>query len=122
MTMNPINKSVIEVEGLSKYYGEFPAVRNLSFAVQPGEIVGLVGANGAGKTTTLRAITGILRPTAGRVRVCGHDLETETVAAKQQFAYVPDTGQPYDLLTVTEHLHFVALAYRVRNAEDKYAS
>ena len=121
MTMNPINTSVIEVDDLSKHYGELAAVRNLSFAVQPGEIVGLVGANGAGKTTTLRAITGILRPSAGTVRIVGFDIEREPMAAKQQFAYVPDTIHPYDLLTVTEHLHFVALAYRVANAEAKYA-
>src|SRR3989442_10456174 len=120
--MNQINKPVIEVEDFSKKYGEFTAVRNLSFAVQPGEIVGLVGANGAGKTTTLRAITGILRPSAGTVRIVGFDIEREPVAAKQQFAYVPDTIHPYDLLTVTEHLHFVALAYRVANAEAKYAA
>src|SRR6266571_4591099 len=119
--MNPINHSVIDVEDLSKHYGEFTAVRNLSFNVQPGEIVGLVGANGAGKTTTLRAITGILRPTLGTIRVGGFDIEREPVAAKQQFAYVPDTIHPYDLLTVTEHLHFIALAYRVANAEAKYA-
>jgi ABC-2 type transport system ATP-binding protein len=118
--MNPINEPVIEVENFSKNYGDFTAVRNLSFAVHPGEIIGLVGANGAGKTTTLRAITGILRPSAGRVRIVGFDIEREPVAAKQQFAYVPDTIHPYDLLTVTEHLHFIALAYRVAEAEAKY--
>ncbi len=120
--MNPINQPVIEVEDFSKNYGEFTAVRNLSFVVQPGEIVGLVGANGAGKTTTLRAITGILRPSAGIIRIVGFDIEREPVAAKHQFAYVPDTLHAYDLLTVTEHLHFVALAYRVANAEAKYAA
>src|SRR6266404_3067421 len=113
---------VIEVEGFSRTYGDFAAVRDLSFTVRPGEIVGLVGANGAGKTTTLRAITGILRPTTGTIRVSGRDIEHEPVAAKQQFAYIPDTVHPYDLLTVTEHLHFVALAYRVENAETKYAA
>jgi len=121
-TMNQINKPVIEVEDFSKEYGEFNAVRHLSFAVQPGEIVGLVGANGAGKTTTLRGITGILRPSAGTVRIVGFDIEREPVSAKQQFAYVPDTIHPYDLLTVTEHLHFIALAYRVADAEAKYAA
>jgi len=113
---------VVEVENFSKSYGEFRAVRDLTFAVQPGQIVGLVGANGAGKTTTLRAITGILRPTSGRVCVAGCDIEKESVAAKGQFAYIPDTVHPYDLLTVTEHLHFVALAYRIENAERKYAA
>src|SRR3989475_12775192 len=113
--MNQINKPVIEVEDFSKKYGEFTAVRNLSFAVQPGEIVGLVGANGAGKTTTLRAISGILRPSAGTIRVCGFNIEKEPIEAKQCFAYIPDTVHPYELLTVAEHLHFVALAYRIRN-------
>src|SRR5437870_1672465 len=122
MTMNPINTSVIEVDDFSKHYGDFTAVRNLSFAVQPGEIVGLVGANGAGKTTTLRAITGILRPSAGAIRVSSHDIEKEPIAAKRRFAYIPDTVHPYDLLTVTEHLHFIALTYRIEDAPAKYAA
>ena len=115
------NSAVIEVEDLSKKYGEFAAVTDLSFSVRAGEIVGLVGANGAGKTTTLRAITGILRPTTGTIRVSGHDIERAAVAAKRAFAYIPDTVHPYDVLTVTEHLHFIALAYRISNAESKYA-
>jgi ABC-2 type transport system ATP-binding protein len=118
--MKPDDAGVIEVVSLTKNYGDFTAVRELSFTVRPGEIVGLVGANGAGKTTTLRAITGILRPTQGIIRVGGCDLEQQPVAAKQQFAYIPDTVHPYDLLTVTEHLHFIALAYRIERAEEKY--
>src|SRR6266403_4284938 len=120
--MNQNNLPVIEVEGLRKHYGELAAVRDLGFTVEPGQMVGLVGANGAGKTTTLRAITGILRPTVGRIRIHGYDIEKEPVAAKQQFAYIPDTIHPYDLLTVTEHLHFIALAYRIENAERKYSA
>ena len=111
---------VIDVENFGKKYGDFAAVSSLSFAVHPGEIVGLVGANGAGKTTTLRAITGILRPSSGTIRVGGHDIERESVAAKRQMAYIPDTVHPYDLLTVTEHLHFIALAYRIDDATSKY--
>jgi len=120
--MNPGNIPVIEVEGFTKTYDEFAAVQDLSFAVHSGEIVGLVGANGAGKTTTLRAVSGIVRPTRGGIRVAGHDIGREPVAAKRQFAYLPDTCHPYDLLTVTEHVHFIALAYRVENAEAKYAA
>lgn len=120
--MNQRTALAIELQGFSKNYGEFAAVKDLSFAVGAGEIVGLVGANGAGKTTTLRAITGILRPTAGTVRVGGFDLVNEPIACKKQFAYIPDTIHPYDLLTVTEHLHFIALAYHVENAEAKYAA
>jgi ABC-2 type transport system ATP-binding protein len=120
--MKHLHPSVIEVAGFAKSYGDFAAVRDLSFTVRPGEIIGIVGANGAGKTTTLRAITGILRPSAGTIRINGHEIEKEPVAAKQQFAYIPDTVHPYDLLTVTEHLHFIALAYRIENAESKYAA
>ena len=98
--MNTPDPAVV-VDHFGKRYGAFTAVSELSFSVRPGEIVGLVGANGAGKTTTLRAITGILRPTAGTIRVCGHDIEKEPIAAKRQFAYIPDTVHPYDLLTVT---------------------
>jgi ABC-2 type transport system ATP-binding protein len=120
--MHSNDSPVIEVASLSKNYGDFSAVADLSFNVRAGEIVGLVGANGAGKTTTLRAITGILRLSAGTIRVSGHDIEHAPVAAKRPFAYIPDTIHPYDLLTVTEHLHFVALAYRVANAESRYAA
>lgn len=119
--MNWNDSLVIEVENFSKCYGPLAAVADLSFSVRPGEIVGLVGANGAGKTTTLRAITGILRPSAGRIRVGGHDIERTPVAAKRAFAYIPDTIHPYDLLTVREHLHFIALTYQVTKAELKYA-
>ena len=120
--MNQNNLPVIAVERFGKSYDDFVAVRDLGFTVEPGQIVGLVGANGAGKTTTLRAITGILRPTVGRIRIHGYDIEKEPVAAKQQFAYIPDTVHPYDLLTVVEHLHFIALAYRIENAERKYSA
>ena len=111
----------VQVEHFGKSYGDFVAVADLSFVVRPGEILGLVGANGAGKTTTLRAISGILRPSRGRICVAGQDIERTPVAAKQRFAYVPDTIHPYDLLTVSEHLHFVALAYRIADAPQKYA-
>jgi ABC-2 type transport system ATP-binding protein len=119
----PVNDSpVIEVQNLSKSYGDVQAVANLSFEVQPGEILGLVGANGAGKTSALRSITGILRPSSGSVRIAGHDIEREPVGAKHAFAYIPDTIHAYDLLTVREHLHFIALAYHVDHAEAKYDS
>ncbi len=120
--MIPPRSPAVSVEAFSKNYGAFEAVSALTFTVEPGEIVGLVGANGAGKTTTLRAITGILRPTAGRISVGGFDLEKDPISAKQRFAYIPDTVHPYELLTVTEHLHFVALAYRIKDARSKYAA
>jgi len=104
---------MLEVEGFAKRYGDVQAVVDLSFTVAPGEILGLVGPNGAGKTTTLRALAGILKPSAGRIRIAGHDLQRDSVEAKRALAFVPDTPNPFELLTVVEHLHFTALAYRV---------
>jgi len=112
---------LIEVEHFSKSYGSAgkeKAVDDLSFAVAPGDILGLVGPNGAGKTTTLRAIAGILRPGAGTLRVAGLDVVKQPIEAKRLLALVPDTPNPYELLTVREHLEFVRLAYDLRDGED----
>ncbi len=110
---------MIQVEGLCKSYGDFPAVRDLSFSVAAGEILGLVGHNGAGKTTTIRSITGIIVPTSGRIQIAGHDLAKEPLAAKAAIAFIPDEPHLFDYLTVEEHLHFVARLYRVLNAVDR---
>jgi ABC-2 type transport system ATP-binding protein len=104
---------VIEVTGLSKAFGTFTAVRDLSFAVRPGEVLGLVGPNGAGKTTTLRAIAGIIPPTTGQVRLAGRDLSTEPVEAKRVLAFFTDEPRLFDYLTVRQHLSFVARLYAV---------
>jgi ABC-2 type transport system ATP-binding protein len=105
----------IVVEEYHKTYGETVAVAGLSFAVDPGEILGLVGPNGAGKTTTLRALAGILTPTRGRLLIAGHDIAKEPVAAKAALAYVPDDPRLFDQLTVWEHLQFVAGVYRLKD-------
>lgn len=101
---------------LAKLYGELVAVKDLSFSVAPGEVLGLVGPNGAGKTTTLRSIAGIVRPTAGRIRIAGHDLATAPVAAKRVLAFIPDEPHLFEYLTVEEHLRFTARLYGVRDA------
>jgi ABC-2 type transport system ATP-binding protein len=108
---------VIEIEGLEKFYGDLPAVQALSFAVGPGEVLGLVGPNGAGKTTTLRSIAGIVIPTRGRVRIAGRDLATDPVGAKSALAFIPDEPHLFDYLTVEEHLRFVARLYHVGDVE-----
>jgi ABC-2 type transport system ATP-binding protein len=96
--------SMIEVERLSKSYGTRAAVRDVSFVVQPGEVVGLIGLNGAGKTTTLQSIAGIIRPDEGSVRIAGADLGTHPVAAKRQLAFVADEPEFFEYMTVEEHL------------------
>src|SRR5581483_6558776 len=98
----------ILVDDYHKLYGSTVAVAGITFAVAPGEILGLVGPNGAGKTSTLRALAGILRPTRGRLLIAGHDIVREPVAAKAALAYVPDDPQLFDRLTVWEHFRFMA--------------
>jgi ABC-2 type transport system ATP-binding protein len=108
---------MIEVSALTKRYGNFTAVRELSFAVRPGEVLGLVGPNGAGKTSTLRCLAGIIPATAGVVRIAGHDIATDPVAAKRQLAFFPDEPRLFDYLTVRQHLNFVARVYGVAGHE-----
>ncbi len=102
---------MIEVSSYSKVYGEEAAVRDLSFRVEAGEILGLVGPNGAGKTTTLRAIAGVIPPTEGTLLVAGHDILTDPIAAKRELAIVPDDPHLFNALTVWEHLEFTAQVF-----------
>jgi ABC-2 type transport system ATP-binding protein len=106
---------MIEVEGLTKTYGSFAAVSDLSFRVDAGEVLGLVGPNGAGKTTTLRCMAGIIPPVRGEIRICGHSLSGEPQAAKQNLAFMPDEPRLFDYLTIGEHLQFTARIYGVRD-------
>jgi len=108
---------MIEVSGLGKRYGDFVAVRDLSFSVRPGEVLGLVGPNGAGKTTTLRSVAGIIPPSTGAVRINGHDLLGDPLAAKRALAFFPDEPRLFDYLTVRQHLAFVARVYGVAGHE-----
>jgi ABC-2 type transport system ATP-binding protein len=105
------NIEVLEVLHLSKDYKNFRAVDDLSFTLSPGEVVGLLGPNGAGKTTTMRCMAGILRPTLGTVTINGYDLVQEQAKAKAGLAYVPEVPSLYELLTVDEHLRFVAMCF-----------
>jgi ABC-2 type transport system ATP-binding protein len=109
---------MITVSHFSKNYKGFAAVKDLSFTVAPGEILGLLGPNGAGKTTTLRALCGIVPPTAGHLSIAGHDIVKDPIAAKKNLGYIPDDPRLFDTLTVWEHLAFTAAAYRVPNFEE----
>jgi ABC-2 type transport system ATP-binding protein len=108
---------VIDVERLTKVYGDVTAVDDLSFHVPAGEVLGLVGPNGAGKTTTLRTLAGIVRPTSGRVAVAGLSITDDPIEAKRHLAFIPDEPQLFEHLTVEEHLRFVARLYGVADAE-----
>jgi ABC-2 type transport system ATP-binding protein len=105
---------MIEVSDLTKRYGSFTAVRDLTFSVRPGEVLGLVGPNGAGKTSTLRCLAGIIPASKGMVRIAGHDIASDPIAAKRALAFFPDEPRLFEYLTVRQHLNFVARIYGVR--------
>src|SRR5438034_3031472 len=109
----------IAVEHLKRAYGVFTAVDDLSFAVQPGEIVGLIGPNGAGKTTTLRSLAGILRPTSGRVAIDGHDIVEDPIEAKRRLAFMPDEPHLFEYLTVEEHLRLIGRLYGISGIDER---
>ena len=102
---------MIELEKLTKLYGSFRAVDAISLTVPKGTLSGFLGPNGAGKTTTLRMIAGILRPTSGKVRIGGHDIGINPIAAKSSLGFIPDRPFVYDKLTGSEFLRFVAGLY-----------
>jgi len=108
---------MIEVDALTKRYGSFTAVRELSLVVRPGEVLGLVGPNGAGKTSTLRCLAGIIPASSGAVRIAGHDISKDPVTAKRALAFFPDEPRLFEYLSVRQHLNFVARIYGVRNHE-----
>jgi ABC-2 type transport system ATP-binding protein len=110
---------VIDVSHLTKKYGDFTAVNDFSFRVQPGEIVGLIGPNGAGKTSTLRCLVGIQRPSGGTVTIGGHDIVTDPVEAKRRLAFMADEPHLFEYLTVAEHLRLTARIYSVRDYESR---
>jgi len=113
---------VIEVRNLTKNYGKFKAVDDLSIRVVAGEIVGLIGPNGAGKTSTLRCIAGIQAPSTGTISIGGHDIVKDPVQAKRCFAFMADEPQLFEYLTVNEHLRLTARIYETNNFETRAKS
>ncbi|MDY6850455.1 MAG: ABC transporter ATP-binding protein [Thermodesulfobacteriota bacterium] len=99
---------MIEVDHISKYFGPVPAVRDVSFCVSPGEILGFLGPNGAGKTTTMRILTGFYPPTHGSARVAGLDVFEDSLAVRKKIGYLPENAPLYGEMTVRDYLGFVA--------------
>lgn len=103
--MSPPSAQIpLYIKNLTKTFGHKTVVAAVSLKLLPGEIYALVGPNGAGKTTLLKMIAGLLQPTSGEVRIFGHDINTESVAAKKTFAYISDDPVPYEFLTGEEFL------------------
>jgi len=98
---------MIEVDHLTKLYGDFPAVTNISFTAAKGEILGFLGPNAAGKTTTMRILTGFMPPTSGTARIAGHDVVTESLEARKRIGYLPETVPLYTDMTVKSYLAFM---------------
>lgn len=108
---------MLVVKELSKSFKKNLAVDNISFTINEGSIVGLLGSNGAGKTTTIKTIAGLLRKDKGEILIDGSS--NTSIAAKKKFSYIPETPELYDMLTVKEHLQFIAHAYNVSDWQEK---
>ena len=101
---------MIEARGLTKYFGSFAAIRDVSFEVHQGEVVAFLGPNGAGKSTTLKVLTGYLAPSAGVARIAGHDMSTDRLAGSTRLGYLPENGPLYSDMTPRSLLEFFAKA------------
>jgi gliding motility-associated transport system ATP-binding protein len=110
---------VIEVQHITKRYGNVTAVDDVSFRVERGEILGFLGPNGAGKTTTMRILTGYMPPSEGRAMVAGYDVFNDPIAAKRRTGYLPETPPLYPEMTAREYLDFVARIKGVPGGERK---
>ena len=105
---DPGQTVLIEIEGLTKRFGAFTAVDNVSFSVSRGEVLGFLGPNGAGKSTTMRMLAGFMIPTAGTARIQGHDVQTDGVAARRVLGFLPEGAPTYGEMSVTGFLRFCA--------------
>ena len=108
---------MLQIEHLTKTYGEKKAVDDLSLHILPGEIYGFIGHNGAGKTTTLKSVAGILRFDAGEIRIAGTSIRTDALGCKRKLAYIPDNPDLYDYMTGIQYLNFIANIFGVSAAD-----
>lgn len=99
---------MLAIEHLSKYYGQHKVVDDLSFHCQAGEVLGFLGPNGAGKSTTMKMLTGFVAPSSGTARICGHDIQAETLAAQRRIGYLPEGAPAYAEMTPAQFLAFIA--------------
>mgnify|MGYP006151015031 FL=1 len=109
----------IEVKNLFKYYGEQAAVRDVSFTVNKGEIVGFLGPNGAGKSTTMKVITGYINASGGEVKVCGLPVDVDSLDTRRKIGYLPEHNPLYLDMYVKEYLEFVGQIYKVPNLKER---
>jgi ABC-2 type transport system ATP-binding protein len=115
------SETLVEVRGLSRFYGDVQAINNISFDICQGDVLGFLGPNGAGKTTTMQVISGNLAPSEGSVTIAGHDLLEEPRAAKAAIGYLPEQPPVYRELTVDEYLDYCAALNRIPRTQRKAA-
>ena len=108
---------MLQIQHLTKTYGDKTAVNDLSLHILPGEIYGFIGHNGAGKTTTLKSVAGILGFDSGDILVCGVSVRKDPIACKQRLAYIPDNPDLYDFMTGIQYLNFIADIFGVDAAK-----
>ena len=101
---------MIEAEGLSKFYGQFAATRDVTFSVPQGQVAAFLGPNGAGKSTTMKLLTGFLSPSEGEARIGGHDVTTDRIAAAKLIGYLPENGPLYNEMTPQSLLTYMGEA------------
>lgn len=109
--------SLLKVEHVTGGYSKRPVLKDISFTVEPGELVGLIGLNGAGKSTTIKHIIGLLEQQQGTIEINGHSLSTHPEKYRKSFTYIPETPVLYEELTLQEHLELVGLAYSIEPEE-----
>jgi len=102
--------AMIEAQGLSKYFGDFAAIKDVTFQIHQGEVVAFLGPNGAGKSTTMKLLTGYLAPSAGTARISGHNMSTDRLAGSAKLGYLPENGPLYPDMTPRSLLNFFANA------------
>lgn len=107
---------MIEIEDLTMNYGDLRALDGLNLTIKPGELFAFLGPNGAGKTTAMKLLTGLMKPHAGRVRLCGYDVQLESMQAKALLGYVPDVAVFYEKLTPVEFMEFIAELFEMDQA------
>lgn len=115
---NGTREVMVEVDRLTRYYGPVPAINDVSFRAYRGEIVGFLGPNGAGKTTTMRMLTGYLPPSSGTARIAGHDIVSDSMAARRVIGYLPESTPLYTDMTVFGYLRFMARLRHVADADE----
>lgn len=109
--------ALVEVEHLTGGYTKRPVLKDISFAIEEKQIVGLIGLNGAGKSTTIKHITGLMHPKQGTIKINGHQLVEDTETYRKQFSYIPETPVLYEELTLKEHLELTGMAYGISEEE-----